>query len=92
MTHSSFATSSIATVCNIATLLPCFSSVIAKQPGALKELMSSKKRSRCFVEPRLSTLPPHKLYWTPILTVCTLHTSLGGLCFSSSAGIDIVSM
>ena len=70
MTHSSAATSSMATVCSMATLLPCLSSVMAKHPGALNALMSSKKRARCLDEPRLSTEPPHRLYWTPSLTVC----------------------
>ena len=83
MTHSSAAVSSIATVCNIATLLPCLSSVIAKQPGALKELMSAKKRCRCLDEPRLSTLPPQRLYWTPSLTVCTRFAQLSAKSWQS---------
>ena len=39
MTHSSVATSSTASVCRPATLLPCLSSVIAKQPGPVMWLM-----------------------------------------------------
>ena len=36
MTHSSVATSKVAVVWSIATLDPCFNSVIAKHPGALQ--------------------------------------------------------
>lgn len=42
MTHSSVAVSSTASVCSAATLLPCFSSVMAKQPGSRRLAMSSK--------------------------------------------------
>lgn len=71
MTHSSAETSSMATVCSMATLLPCLSSVMAKHPGARKPLMSSAKRARCLDEPRFRTEPPQRLYWTPSLTVCS---------------------
>ena len=40
-------------------------------PGSLKVSMASKYNLRCFSVPRFITLPPQRLYWTPVLTICT---------------------
>mmetsp|Transcript_816 Transcript_816/g.2466 ORF Transcript_816/g.2466 Transcript_816/m.2466 type:complete len:228 (-) Transcript_816:653-1336(-) len=72
--HSSVATSRIASVCRPATLLPWYSSVIAKHPGALKVSMSWKNFWRWRSDPRFITLPPHRVNCTPVLMVSERST------------------
>jgi hypothetical protein len=59
----------VAVVRRCCTSDPCPDSVIAKQPGSAREMMSRRYFSWCRSVPSICTAPPNSPHWTPAFTI-----------------------